>query len=240
MQNAFFYCNETGRVIFEKYGLFFSIKFCEFFSKHFELLFFRETGIKPSTKVTIGGFKQDNDIPMYQPGAISKLNLVLWIMPNFLDNLNFCWKSKSGEIVKTTDEEFDENDLECWIENLKPDLYWKEVATEKKYFPFQVNDLPFKLKVFGFGVNMGLVIQLSKNIRIEEIIQKLYDTVENHNLKSENQGRKYGVVHNCEGIVENDMINFRIDVGSAGVVFIKKLLKELAHFEEVSEVVVDL
>lgn len=61
-----------------------------------------------------------------------------------------------------------------------------------------------------------------------------------HNDVSEAKGRVNGVVHHCEGAVVEGMVRFRIDVGSAGVVFIRKLLKTLAKYPEVKEVAVDL
>ena len=133
MKVRFYYChNEWARNFFQRHEVFFSKSFCVFFSTRFEEIFVNETGIKPSTKVTLGGFKQNNDNPMYQPGLVSKLNLVLWIMPEYYDSISFCWQSRSKKIIKTTDENFDISDLECWIENLKPSEYWKQVATEKK------------------------------------------------------------------------------------------------------------
>ena len=79
----------------------------------------------------MAGYKQRNNLPIYQPGLVSKLNLVLWIMPEYNDNIRFCWKSKTGKIITPTDEHFDEEDLECWLEGLKPNEYWAEVAPEK-------------------------------------------------------------------------------------------------------------
>ena len=67
--------------------------------------------MRPSTKVTLAGYKQYNETPIYEPGPVSKLNLVLWIMPEYNDDISFCWKSKTGAIIQTTDEEFDEEDL---------------------------------------------------------------------------------------------------------------------------------
>lgn len=138
MKAQFYYChNELGRNSFNRYGLFFSQKFCEYFSENFTKLFYAKTGPRPSTKVTLAGYKQQNEVPIYQPGSVSKLNLVLWIMPEYNDNISFCWKSTTGKIVKPTDENFNEDNLECWMEGLKPIEYWKQVATEKKYIHFK-------------------------------------------------------------------------------------------------------
>ena len=146
MENHFFYCTDSTKKIWNQNYVFFNQKFCVFLADVFEKIFVKETNIKPSSKVTIGNFKQNNERPMYEVGVVSKFNLVLWILPEFYDNISFCWKSKSGKIVYTYDEDFDENNLECWIENLKPALYWKEVATVKKNHPFDIKGLPYSIK----------------------------------------------------------------------------------------------
>ena len=226
--------------IWNKYGVFFSSQFCNYFNSNLESIFFNATGIKPSFKVTIGGFKQHNEIPMYQQGLVSRINIVLWIHPEFMDDISFCWQSKSGKQIQPSDENFDESDLECWVEGLKPALYWKEVATEKKNHPFQVKNLPYLLKVYGFGTHMGLAIKVSNISNASAIILKLSDEIEKYNDKSQEQGNKFGVVHNSSASIEDNKIDFRIDVGSAGPVIIKNLLKTLAKFPEVQDVVIDL
>ena len=139
MKAEFYYChNDYLRNGYKRYGLYFSQHFCEYFSKSFAALFFKETGLRPSTKVTLAGYKQYNETPIYEPGPVSKLNLVLWIMPEYNDDISFCWKSKTGAMIQTTDEEFDEEDLVCWMEGLKPSEYWNQVATEKKHIPFRL------------------------------------------------------------------------------------------------------
>lgn len=137
-----------------RFGVYLSSQFCNYFSDNFERIFIKSTGIKPSTKVTLAGFKQHNECPMYEPGPISRLNVVVWIMPESYFNISFCWQSKSGKMVKTTDEVFDETDLECWLEGVDPVTLWKAVATEQKDHPFLIKNLPYSLKVLGFGTEM--------------------------------------------------------------------------------------
>ena len=194
--------------------------------------------LKPSSKVTLAGYKQRNELPIYQPGLVSKLNLVIWIMPEFNDNVSFCWKSKTGKIIKPTDEDFDEEDLECWIEGLKPDEYWKQVATEKKSHPFQIANLPFELKVFGFGVDTVLRIYFTGNK--EEIEQVISETIEAYNEKSEALNRKNGVVHNCRIFYEEPILTASVDTGSAGTRIIKQILKSFKKLKGIKKVEVDL
>jgi len=161
MKHSFYGCeNELERNYFARVSYFthqkpvaFSPKFCHFFSEKFEELFVSTTGIKPSRKIGILMPNRDDSRQLYEPGLVSRLNPVLWIMPDYFDDISFCWQSKTGNMVKPTDEEFDLSDLECWLEGLKPVEYWKQVATEKNIHPFKISNLPFELKVFGFGVN---------------------------------------------------------------------------------------
>lgn len=239
MKYRFYYCdNEWLRNGFSRYELYFSQQFCEYFSEYFESIFFSETGLKPSTKVTLAGYKQRNDVPIYEPGSISKLNLVLWIMPEYNDNISFCWKSKTGKIIKPTDEFFDLEDLECWLEGLKPNKYWAEVATEKKTHPFQIANLPFDLKVFGFGVETELRIHASN--KYDDIKLSASHTIQVYNDESESLNRKNGVVHNYKFIESEDYLCLRIDTGSAGIAIIKKVLKGLAKITDIKKVEVDI
>ena len=241
MKIRFYYCeNEWLQNGFSRYDVYFSKKFCEFFSKKFEEEFFLVTGLMPSTKVALAGYKQDNDLPMYEPGLISKLNLVLWIMPEFNDNISFCWKSKSGQIVKTTDENFDEGDLECWFERLKPIVYWREVATEKKSHPFQIANLPYELQVFGFGVETILRIFFKDPLLINNVKATISTTIENYNQQSEADGRMLGLVHNHRFEEEYSHLAVHIDTGSAGINITKKLLKALSKEPSITKVEVDI
>lgn len=239
MKTQFYYCdNETLRNGFGRYGLLFSQQFCEFFSKNFTKEFYNVTGLRPSTKVTLAGYKQHNDLPIYQPGLVSKLNLVLWIMPEYNDNISFCWKSKSGEIINPTKENFNEDDLECWIEGLKPLEYWGQVGTVKKSHPFEMKNIPFNVKVFDFGVEMILRIYAKNDYnRIKEVVS---NTIEKFNDISEANNRKKGVVHNHRFVHENDYLLLQIDTGSAGIEIIKKILKQMAKMNTIEKVEIDL
>jgi hypothetical protein len=241
MKAEFYYChNEYLRNGFMRYDLYFSQQFCEYFSKQFKEFFCKETGLRPSTKVTLAGYKQYNDIPIYEAGAISKLNLVLWIMPEYNDNISFCWKSKSGKIIRTIDESFDEDDLLCWIEGLKPAEYWQHAATEKSSHPFQVANLPFELKVFDFGTEIELRIFTEVNIDAEELKNAVSSSINLFNVGSENRLREDGVVHSFRFEEVNDYLSIRIDTGSAGIAGIKKILSSLAKRNGISRVEIDI
>ena len=241
MKARFYYChNEWARNYFQQHSVYFSESFCVFFADRFEELFVEITGIKPSTKVTLGGFKQSNNNPMYEPGLVSKLNLVLWIMPDYYDDISFCWRSKTHKIIKITEENFDENDLEYWIEGLKPSEYWKYIATEKKSHPFEINRLPFELKVFQFGIQMQLRLFLVNENERQTIIDLISQVINKYNFKSENMNRSSGVVHNFHFEEDINKLNLIIDTGSAGVSIIKQILKAATKFSSILKIETDI
>ena len=76
MEIHFIYCSDEMRAVWNRHNIIISQKFCLFIADLFEKLLIKETNIKQSFKVTIGGFKQNNEKPMYEVGVVSKLNLV--------------------------------------------------------------------------------------------------------------------------------------------------------------------
>lgn len=239
MEPHFIYCNGEMQKIWNQYGVFFSNKFCKFFSDSLELLFINKTGIKPSHKVTIAGFKQHNDIPMYIKGEISKLNLVLWNMPDFLHNLSFCWKSISGKIVSTDDEAFDAKDMECWLEGLQPALYWQQTATEKRSHPFTLKNLPFPVRVLGFDTYTSLTIQFRDATDTNQISKRIAAAIEKYNTESEGKQRANGVIHNFSSRLFEKKIEYRIDTGSAGILAINKIVAALKNVNGIEEMIID-
>lgn len=227
------------RNVWNDYGVYFSEKFCCFFADNVDAIMKREAGLAPSTKVSLSMLRPTHDLPMYEKGEVSVIRTAISILPEFIDNIEFCWRSKTGKIIATTDEDFDSEDLECWIEGLKPALYWAQVSSTIHNHPFQ-KDLPFELIVRNFGTLMKLTIDVSTINATEAISESLHRLITQHNEKSEAQDRKNGVIHNHNSHTEGNTIILNIDLGSAGVPFIKKLLKKLSEFTEVQHVELDL
>ncbi|MDE3250716.1 MAG: hypothetical protein KGO82_18790, partial [Bacteroidota bacterium] len=226
---------------FRHLGVLFSQPFCQFFAAALEQAFFAATGLSPSAKVTLAGSKQHNDRPFYESGPVSRLNLVLWIMPEFTDNISFCWKSKTNRIVATTDESFDPADLIYWVEGLQPALYWKLVATEKKNHPFQSVKLPFALKVIEFGVDTNLIFDLKNTDlwpSLQSIISKVYEAYDEEGTR---QYEKYGLPHSIRFTApEAGRAMVRIDTGSAGTGIIKKILEAISAVPGIDCLTIDI
>lgn len=226
--------------MFHLEGIVLSKKFCFFLSDNFADLLFAATGLRPSSKITLAGFKQAGDIGFYEKGQISKLHLVLWIMPDFYNNISFCWKSKTDRTIEPTHEDFDEDNLECWLEGLKPAEYWKQIATEKKSHPFQVKTLPFEVKVFAFDVNMVMRLNFNGQVESSPIQNIIANCIVNFNQDSEKISRKNGVVHNFDFDTGENKLVLRIDTGSAGFSIINKILATLKKVNNIQSIELDI
>lgn len=240
---AFWYCDEWSLIAFKEYGLTFSHSFCSFYESKVSEIMLKEANLKPSTRVGLSAFYHEwvwQGRQMYEPGKVSRINTELSILPGFQDQIAFCWRTKSGNLVKPNDESVDEADLECWIEGLKPKLYWDYLNQQHNDYPFKVKNLPFPVVVKSFDTHCTLQIYLNDSSTIREMSNALSHAIEKHNLASEKKERADGVVHNSRSEIADNQLDFHIDLGSAGPVFIKKLLKVLAKFREVEKVEVTI
>jgi hypothetical protein len=241
MKLQFFPWIEEVRYFWKEHGVIFSESFINFLNRHFEGIFFTQTGIRPSFKVTIAGFKQRNDTPLYQKGETSKLNMVLWIMPSAYFNLSFCWRSKSGIIVGTDCEQINEADMETWIEGLQPEAYWKEISQKVDDHPFKKIKLPFVLTVYGFSTHMSISIQFNEMPDVLKLEKETGAFILTYNDTSEAADRKFGIIHNFsfDNDGEPNQFKIKIDTGSAGIYFLKKFLAWLKKTKHVKEVIFD-
>jgi len=242
---AFWGCEPWYRSCFEELGLTLSESFCAYNVRMVSNIVQTEASLKPSSRVSLSlmRYTHEWDWPgrsMYEPGEVSRINTALSILPGLHDPISFCWRSKSGKLVKPTDESFDEADLECWIEGLKPKLYWDYLNQVHNDYPFKVKNLPFPVVVTSFDTHCVLQIALRNPAVSEDIVLALSNTIEKHNLASEKKDRANGVVHNSWAEMDENLLCFHIDLGSAGPVFIKKLLRTLAKFEAVKKVTVSI
>ena len=176
----------------------------------------------------------------YLINKVSKLNIAISILPDFIDNIVFCWEAKDGTIVKTSDEQFDEENLVCWIEGLKPKLYWDKAYTKKIDHPFLIPNLPYDLDVLDYGTLMSFTIETNEISNATTIINSVTNLIDSHNDISLSKERKNGIIHNYYHEITNTSIIFRIDLGSAGIIIIKKILKQLSKYSNIKKVILDL
>jgi hypothetical protein len=241
MEMRFWYCTEQFRMIWNKHNVYFSEKFCNYFSDNLKDIFYKEAGIKPSFKIGLSAFKPEDVEIMYEPGEVSRIYTAISILPAYTSNIIFCWESKSGKIVHTYDEDFEEEDLICWIEGIKAKEYWDNIGGENTEHPFKIKNLTYALKVFGFSVDMGLTVKTDDKNSFEEINYAVGAAMEKYIVKSEKKDGKLGFPHNYStSTTETGDLLIRMDTGSAGVGIIKDILKALAKFKDIKEVVMDM
>lgn len=224
-----------------------SEKFCRFFADNVEQIFLKEAGIRPSFKIGLTMFKPFNnepphDIPeMYLTGKTSRIITAISILPEFQQPVIFCWKSKSSnQLVTPMDEDFDEADLECWMEGIDAPLFWKYINSTQEKHPFKLKDIYFPVEVLGFGVDMGLQIYLADQKLLPVITDQISKVIERNNNMSLKKDRKFGIIHNGYPITEAYGMNYRIDTGSAGPLVVNKILKAINKIEGITKLVIDL
>lgn len=218
----------------------FSEKFCLFFSECFEKLFIEQTGIPSSSKVGIAPPNRFDSPPIYEFGIVSKINPVLWILPDYYDDISFCWKSKSGKIVKPTDENFDVSDLEFWLEGIKPQEYWRQVASKKKVHPFLSKNIPFELIVYRFSIDILMRITFNDLLSFTDLEFNITSSIKKYNEMSEKKDRHLGVVHNFNFKSKPGLVILNIDTGSAGVSIINEIIRNLKTLSGIQIVEVDI
>lgn len=236
----YFYCIDIVRNAWSSYGVTFSDKFCSFFSDKVDELMTRMTGLSPRSKISLSLFPLGSGKSMYEVGKVSKINTALIILPDFYGEISFCWKSKSGKIIKTTDVDFEEDDLECWMEGLTPGAYWGYLREKQNIHILDLKGLQYTLNFYGDGPDYTIQIRCKNIDDVKPVQNRIETMIEDHNSKSLAKDRKNGLVHNYSLDSDDECLNMRIDVGSAGIPFLKSLLKDLNRFDGIMEVTVDM
>lgn len=230
-------------------GIIFSKKFIDCAEYQLGIDFQKKTGIEPKMgkiAITLPPFEEFRHIK----GEVSKLDIEVVVLA-FATKAQICWKSKSGKNYDISDESIDENDIILWLEDLKPELYLKELYP-KEPLPFKLKKLNYTLVVNRIVTDMYLEIYLQDTDEKlnQEIANKVFDIIEQWNLKTEKEdepkealGEPFfsrGVVHNSSiKINENNYLELYIDVGSADIIFLKKVLLELNKIDKVKKVVIE-
>lgn len=220
----------------------FSNHFYGFMGRRFTLLFKQGTGLSPSPQVTTGRIDRDSNLEMYIPGDISRLNFRIGIASTVGYDIAFCWKSKSGKIVRIDDEDFDENDLECWLEGLVPEKYYEDLAlyTNKKP-PFKIKDLPFELDIKDYGYSMDVFVTFKNQFVPDDISNDLNKAIVVHNelASLENDKKPLQAVHNWKITnLEDGRVKVYLDAASPEI--LKKIVKAVANRDDVRKVEMDL
>lgn len=222
----------------QQYNMDYNPLFFECANKSISDFFELRTGIKVNRHIKITEL-----MPNYEKGTTSKLGVHLSIMASQQKTIQLCWKSKSGRIYDLADQDIDCNDLEFWLEGLQPEIYLKELYyySSAPALPFQLKDLSYKLTVRQIMTDCEMAITLKNEAvkNAEELLNGIYNFINDYNKASEKKDRKAGVIHNANGSFSNNQMILKIDIGSVGPTFFKKLFKYFSSLNAFEEVVVD-
>jgi len=221
--------------------------FYDFMDRKVVTLFKLGTGLSPSAQITITMGSQDRGIRFYEvENELSRINIVLYIADGIGHEISFCWKSKSGKLISIGDEEFDEDDLECWMEGLTPEKYYKELTAEvNKRLPFKMKNLPFELEVRNYAYTMHLYITVNEKGLFNSISETLnhifvkFNQVADERERGKNAGLILQAVHNWKIELEKDG-RLLIYIDAASPEILKNLMKGLARYQQVTRVEMDL
>ncbi|WP_443944110.1 hypothetical protein ACJVDH_14450 [Pedobacter sp. AW1-32] len=205
------------------------------------------TGLSPSPQFAVARRSPRANTPdLYEEGEISCLNLSFGIASTIGHDFKFCWKSKSGDIVRICDEGFDEEDLDCWLEDVTPEKYYEDLSLYgNKKPPFKLKNLPFELEIRDYAYSMDVFVRLKEQTGVEEIRRTLDEVIVvfNENADALARGIKKGkilqAVHNWKiSLTEEGLIKIYLDAASPEV--LKAIVKHLSKYPSVEKVEMDL
>jgi hypothetical protein len=171
----------------------------------------------------------------YQSDIISQFSQNIFVNHETILGVLIKWKSKSGIIYKLEDKDIDCDDVEFWFENLDATLVHKYLYP-KVSLPFKLKDLTYELIVTRINMDCTLEMGLKEGVAIENIINQIDDFIADFNHQSEKKDRKDGVIHNWKRNTEQKKLVYELDLGSTGVVFLKKLLNHLSKLNAFKKV----
>ncbi len=221
-------------------GLKCSAYFFECVNRPISNYFEKSTGIKVDHNIKVSQI-----ISPYEKGEVSSIGLSLSVM-NFAFPVKLCWRSRSAAIYTPSDEDFDCSDVEFWLEDLQPAYYMKQINLYKDtpQLPFALKNLNYQLTVNLIQTDCRMEMVLKKGMaqREVELLERIYSFIDSYNDNSEKKHRKYGVVHNANGYLDQNrenLLHLEIDIGSVGPDFFKKLFKLFNDMDAFESVTVD-
>ncbi|ANI88255.1 hypothetical protein A9P82_02415 [Arachidicoccus ginsenosidimutans] len=221
----------------------FGEKFYDFMDNKITALLKQEADITPTPQINVIWSWSKN---FYEPGEISRINLDLHLQSHSIGHpISFCWRSKSGEPISISDEDFDEDNLEYWLEGVDAEKFHEELAQAKKAAPFRIGRLPFELEIRDYEYSMHVYVTLSDKEIFEEVSTHLDKTLSDFNKLAyarefgEKKGKPLQGLHNWK-ITETEDGRMQLYLDAASPEVLKKILKELTKFKPVTKVEMDL
>jgi hypothetical protein len=192
-------------------------------------IFEKKVGYKVNKEVCISSMSKNDYRFVYEKGPISKLSINIYNNHNW--NFVFLlWQSKSGKVYDVGDTDIDSNDIEFWIEGIDVAMYNRQMYP-KATLPFKLKNLSYELVVTRLNIDCTItaIVKPEAADNREAIGKELTDFIETFNLASEAKDRKDGVIHSSLAKAEGEnILLLEMDMGSAGAVFVKKLLTAMS------------
>jgi len=229
-------------VYYTDYGILMPVAFLLCMEKQLRIDFEKKTDIKVNKQMCLYAPNKIYSIDRLglEYGETSYMNqcLVLFI---YSLQVVIAWKSKSGRIYQLTDDDIDFNDIEIWFHKIDvAEVY--DTLYPKMEMPFKLKGLTYELQVLRMDITQTLLLYFKEGVEneVEGIIKKVDIHIANFNSKSKKNDRKDGVVHNWDTHTITPLqVEYEIDMGSAGLKFIKGLLKFLSGFNSFEKVVME-
>jgi hypothetical protein len=245
MPSLFYNCKIVIESLKFQYSLLASEEFISCADKQLTEIFKNQTGINPGKNACISLTEHFIGAPIYTTYLLKnnenilagrKLMINLYINHHW-NPITILWKSQSGIDYKLHDIIVDCNDIEFWFEHLDVSLYLKQFSPNNTEKQLQLKNLSFTLDIVTLNTDCSMLMTVKDGTQKEILINQLVDFIEKFNTNSEKKNRIYGIVHNSKATIENtSTINFDIDLGSAGLPFLKKILKKISGLNSVEKI----
>lgn len=226
-------CPEVYLNRYKREGILMSLNFLECADTGLRISFEKLTAIKINKDICVS--LPDAYTFNYKSDIVSQFTQNIFINYEYIFGVIIKWKSKSGRVYKLNDTDIDCDDVEFWFENLDASLAHKYLNPKVK-LPFKLKDLTYELVVTRINMDCTIEIELKKEKDSDSIIKQIDDFISDFNKKSEKNDRKEGVIHNWKREHIESKIIYELDLGSTGVMFLKKILtyfSKLAVFQKI-------
>jgi hypothetical protein len=199
-------------------------------------LFERQTGLKAGNNVCFAITSGTGGLH-YKKGKESQISIEIYINLHW-NPIIIKWKSKSGRIYDLTDTDIDCNDIEFSFGKLDAALYHRQLYPGGT-LPFKLKDLSYELQIDRLNVDAEISLLLNQPVDTDALFREIEDLWQAYNIASEKKERKYGLVHNAKyRAIDDTTILLEFDLGSAGMLFLKKLLEFLSSKNVFERVVI--
>lgn len=164
----------------------------------------------------------------YCRGYVSSIKLLLFVNHHY-NPVTVCWKSNTTRIYTPADVDIRCGEIEFWIDDLQADLYWRQHYPGIS-LPFQLPALSFQLLVNRVNIDCSFELYLRENyIQQAEVTRAKIETfLKTYNHNASKNKRKYTMLHHWKSCIEPRKIIIDIDLGFAGLKFIRKFLLHLS------------